>query len=229
MSQVLAVFDTGGESKRVTDVATAIALVGGMRVRVLQLARDTDPQVKAEQVLAELAAAGTAIGVLASAGPKQGLGWRVAKSAEKPVVLVPGAGPDLSRVITRVLVPLDGTAASATAVEKTIELLAHAGVDILVLHVFETATVPKFWDQPAHAEQVWRSEFMARYCDRPGIRFELRRGEPGQQVLDVATAERVDLIALAWSRTDETRARTVRRAVGDARVPVMLMPVFTSE
>jgi nucleotide-binding universal stress UspA family protein len=65
---------------------------------------------------------------------------------------------------------------------------------------------------------------------RPGARLELRSGVAGEQVVDVAMAEQVDLIALGWSqRLDAGRARTVRRTVTEASVPVMLVPLFTDQ
>jgi len=41
----------------------------------------------------------------------------------------------------------------------------------VVLHVFDAQTVPKFWDQHAHAGQAWEQEFLARYCALPGARL----------------------------------------------------------
>ena len=59
-----------------------------------------------------------------------------------------------------------------------------------------------------------------------GVRLELRTGVAGERVLDVAEAEGADMIALGWSQQlDPGRARTVRRAVLDAVVPVMLVPM----
>ena len=132
-------------------------------------------------------------------------------------------------MIGRALIPLNGSAESAAAISETIRLLAHAGVDLVVLHVFDATTVPKFWDQPAHAEQAWQDEFLARYCDQPGVRLQVRSGVPGEHVLDVATAEQVDLIALGWSQQiDEARAQTLRQTLRDAQVPVLVVPIVTS-
>jgi nucleotide-binding universal stress UspA family protein len=129
-----------------------------------------------------------------------------------------------------VLIPLDGTPEAAAAVDRSVELFARAGVDLVVLHVFDQATVPRFWDQPAHARRAFEDEFMARYCAVPGARLELRSGVAGEQVIDVAAAEQVDLIALGWSqRLDAGRARVVRRTVTAADVPVMLVPLVTDE
>ena len=146
---------------------------------------------------------------------------------------MPAAHGPWPQLIGRALIPLDGTPESATAVAKTIRLLAHAGVDLVVLHVFDATTVPKFWDQPGHAAQVWQNEFLARYCDQPGARIRLRSGVLGEHVVDVvdvAATEHVDLIALGWSRRlYEDRAHTIRRTLHDADVPVLVVPITTPQ
>jgi hypothetical protein len=157
------------------------------------------------------------------------LAWPVLQQARKPVVVVPSVVTEHGHwQLTRALIPLDGTAESADAVTGTVGLLSDAGVDLVVLHVFDAATVPRFWDHHGHADQVWQSEFLARYCDRPGVRMQWRSGTPGEHVLDVAAAEHSDLIALGWSqRLDAGHARTVRRTVEQSPVPVLLLPTGT--
>jgi len=151
----------------------------------------------------------------------------VIRHCPKPVVLVPldrhTTTPDL---ISRILVPLDGTVEAAETVAETVALFAASGADIVVLHVFDQTTVPKFWDQTAHARKSWDEEFLARYCDHPDARLELRRGSPGEGILDVAETEHADLIALGWAQNlSPGRARTVRRTVADASTPILLLPV----
>ena len=108
----------------------------------------------------------------------------------------------------------------------TVDLLAGAGIEIVALHVYTAATIPKFQDHAVHAERAWEAEFLSRYCAQPGVRLHMRSGVTAEQVLDVAAAEDVDLVVLGWSqRLDEGRARTVRRTVRDANVPVMLVPL----
>ena len=212
----------------VADEATAIAAVVGASVRRIDLTGVTGPACKADRVLAELDEPATVLGVLPDAASLQRLGWPVLQRARKPVVIVPAAARPAPQMISRALIPLDGTPESAAAVAETIRLLADAGVDLVVLHVVDATTVPKFWDQPAHAEQAWQSEFLARYCDHPGVRLQLRSGVPGEHVLDVATTERVDLIALGWSRQlNEARAQTVRQTLCNAHVPVLVVPITT--
>lgn len=122
--------------------------------------------------------------------------------------------------------PLDGTARSAAAVAATARQLARAGVELVVVHVFNAETIPKFWDQHAHAGRAWEQEFLARYCEQPGARLELRQGTAAEHVLDVAATERADMIALAWSqRLEPGRAIIVRQIIRGAAIPVMLVPI----
>jgi nucleotide-binding universal stress UspA family protein len=153
--------------------------------------------------------------------------WQhVARQSAKPVVLVPAEAQDQPPRIRRVLLPLDGTAQSASAVADTAEQLARGGAELVVLHVFDAQTVPKFWDQHAHAGQAWGQEFLARYCALPGARLELRSGAAAEHVVKVAGAEQADMIALAWSqRLEPGRALVVRQAVLDTGVPVLLVPM----
>ena len=147
--------------------------------------------------------------------------------SSKPLVLVPHDGPTApDGMISRALVPLDGTAESAETVAETVELFAASGADIVVLHVFDESTVPRFWDQPVHARKSWDEEFLARFCAQPDARLELRSGTPGESILDVAASEHPDLIALGWSQDlSSGRARTVRTTVERAGTPVLLLAV----
>jgi Universal stress protein family len=224
MSKVLAV--AGGESAAVVSgVAAAIADV--LRTEVAWLDTRLPGNQRASAVLEELDQTDAVLGVLARDTAALGRSWWVAGRSAKPIVVVP---PTLvvspPPVISRVLVPLDGTLESATAVRATMELFADAGVELIILHVFDEATAPRFWDQAAHARRGWEEEFRARFRAPANARIELRSGIPGDHVVKVATDERIDLITLGWSqRLDAGRARTVRKAVGEAGIPVMLIPL----
>jgi hypothetical protein len=177
-------------------------------------------------VLGALDSPGTVLAVLARDERPRPIWRRVAHRSARPVVLVPAAARGRRPEIRRVLLPLDGTAKSAAAVAGAVEQFARAGVDLVVLHVFDAETVPRFWDQAAHAGQAWAEEFLARYCAQPGVRLELRTGVAGEHVLDVAAAERADMIAPGWSQQlGPGRVRTVGRALLDAVIPVMLVPM----
>lgn len=223
-AEVLAVLGRGDEGA-VIQTADVIARLAGGQVQPLRLAADLSPGRAARQVIGALDQPGTLTGVLSGDQLARPL-WRpVAQRSAKPVVLVP-AGARRLRRIRRVLLPLDGTARSAAAVAEAAERFARGGAELVVLHVFDAETVPKFWDQQAHAGQAWEQEFLARYCALPGARLELRSGAAAEHVAKVAGAEQADMIALAWSqRLDPGRAAAVRRTLAEADVPVMLIPM----
>ncbi|WP_225728984.1 MULTISPECIES: universal stress protein [unclassified Nocardia] len=181
----------------------------------------------AEVFLRALADPAIALGVLA----RDAAAWPIVQATAKPVVLVPEGIPH--SVIQRVLVPLDGTEEATTAVAETVRLFRTAGMEIVVLHVFDRKTVPAYWDQAAHARDAWEEEFLARYCtpyfSGPKQKLTLRNGAPGETVVDVAAAS-ADLIVLGWSQQVRPgRAETVRRTVAAATVPVLLVPTSPHE
>jgi Universal stress protein family len=224
-AEVLAVLGHGDEEP-VTQTAEVIARLAGGQVRLLCLPGDLSPGRAAGQVIRALHQPGTVTGVLAGDEMSRPLWQPVAQRSAKPVVLVPAGARQLPRRIRRVLLPLDGTARSAAAIAEAAERFARGGIELVVLHVFGAETVPKFWDQHAHAGQAWEQEFLARYCALPGARLELRSGAAAEYVAKVAGAEQADMIALAWSqRLDPGRAAAVRRTILDAEVPVMLVPM----
>lgn len=223
---VLAVLGPRDTGSAVAETAAAIARLVGGEVRLLRLAGDLNPRHTAAQAIRALHEPRILIGVLAGDEMSRPLWQRVAQHSPKPVVLVPAGAPSRSPQIGRVLLPLDGTARSAAAVAPTAERLARGGAELVVLHVFDAETVPKFWDQQAHAGQAWTEEFLARYCSLPGSRLELRRGTAAEHVAKVARAEQADMIALAWSQhLDPGRASVVLRTVLEAEVPVILVPI----
>ena len=223
MSEVLAVLADGNE-EQITQVAAAVAALMRAELRPFRQDIGAAPGCRADAVLEALGGPGVSAAVLAAETDEAAACWRVVQRADKPVVLVPpGARP--TGTISRALVPLDGTGRSAAAVADLVGLLAGAGVDIVVLHVFDATTVPMFWDQAAHAGQAWSAQFLERHVPT-GARLELRTGTPGEHVVSVADAERTDLIALGWSRhLGPGRALTVRRSVVEAGRPVLLVPV----
>lgn len=216
MAEVLEIAIEGADELSLNAVADAVAQVLGAEVR---RAGSTD----AAAAVTELAQPSVLLGVLSgSSGPADVL----LQAAPKPLVVVPSAGWLPSRRITRVLAPLDGSPESAAAVAPLVGRLCQAGLIVIVLHVFDAATAPRFADHEAHSEGVWEQEFLARYCHEPGVQMQVRSGSSWEHVLDVATTENVDLIVLGWSqRLGEDRARTVRRTLDSADVPVLLAPV----
>lgn len=223
-AEVLALLIEPDTGAPVAATAEALARLAGGGVRVIRLAGGPDPAHAAGQVVRTLSRPAAVWLVLASDEASRPLWQQAAQQAAKPVVLVPaGAQPPRIR---RVLLPLDGTARSAAAVAAAAGRFSKGGAELVVLHVFSPQTVPRFWDQHAHAGKAWTQEFLARHCALPGTRMELRDGSAAGHVVAVAGAEQADVIALAWSqRLDPGRAPVVRRAVLEAHVPVMLVPM----
>lgn len=145
---------------------------------------------------------------------------------EKPAVVVPPQGA-LSHPIARVLVPMDGAAASAAAVEEIFQLASGAAVEIVVAHVYGEAALPAFSDQLAHEVRAWSEEFIARNCSAvPDAALELRVGKPHEHVLDIARSSGCDLVALGWSQNlTRGHAAVVRHMLAESPVPVLLTPV----
>lgn len=222
MPTLLAYTTSGRATTAVLSVASALA-------RTLQLTVEQRPMPAGADVLRDVSDPAVQLAALPlAAGHAARLVTDVVQRCTKPVVVVPvhrGATAPSSS-IDRILVPLDGTAASAETVAETVALFSASGADIVVLHVFEKTTVPKFWDQAVHARESWIEEFLSRYCDSPNVRMELRSGTPGESVVDVATSEHADLIALGWAQDlSPGRARTVRSSLAQAPVPVLLLPL----
>ncbi|HUP31924.1 MAG TPA: universal stress protein [Gaiellaceae bacterium] len=147
-------------------------------------------------------------------------------STSKPVVVVPPTARAPWR-LERILVPLDATLATTSALARTIELARRAEIEVVALHVHDERSLPPFTDQPQHELEAWRHEFLARYCPHgEGARLDVRVGSPGEHVLDVAAAEDVSLIALGWAQDlGRGHAVVVQEVLGRSAVPVLLVPL----
>jgi len=144
---------------------------------------------------------------------------------DKPVAVVP---PDAAagHPIQSVLVPLDGTRASAVALQEIVELASNADLNIMVAHVREERELPGFNDHLPHEVRAWRDEFMARNLPAaPVARLELRVGKAHEQVLSICRRSGCDLVALGWSQDlGPGRAAVVRAMLAESPVPVLLTP-----
>jgi nucleotide-binding universal stress UspA family protein len=155
----------------------------------------------------------------------------VATAILKPVVILP---PDARprRAIGRVLVPLEGDAATSLAPQRLIELGCDTEIDLVVLHVLETGAIPAFTDQPQHEQPAWAREFLARYCPWgvSDVTLETRVGRAQELIPLVARERDCDLIALGWSQNlAGGRAAVVRATLAATSTPVLLVPVHSPE
>ena len=152
---------------------------------------------------------------------------RLITSVSTPLIVVPPDARHPGR-IDSVLVPLDGTPASAAALAGTIDLARGSGVEVIVLHVREHERLPRFSEHLQHEARGWAEEFIARNCPCPPeeVKLELRVGAPHEHVLDVARETGVDLIAMGWGQElTPGHAAVVREALARSGVPILLVPV----
>lgn len=154
----------------------------------------------------------------------------VLQKAMKPIVVVsPEALDGSSQSFHRLLVPLEGSAASSRPVVDTLLPLIADDVDLVVLHVLTGATTPRFLDRPARDLELLSDEFLCHHCPA-AARIEVRTGRIGQRVEEVCREEKADLIVLSWSQTmEEDHAAVVRDVLVRAAVPVLLLPVASED
>ena len=150
----------------------------------------------------------------------------LARSLHKPLLVVPPEVP-LPVVLRRILVPFDGTRATADALAATVRLACRSKLDVVALHVHEIADLPLFSDQPQYESEAWAQEFLRRHCPHPElVELETRVGVPGDQAVRVARDAGADMVALGWSQQlDQGRAAVVREVLARSPLPVLLVPV----
>jgi nucleotide-binding universal stress UspA family protein len=211
---------------------TAIALAERARVE-LRLIRYAPVETLIETLDAEdvaLAVVG-ARGLPGGAKPAGHIALAVVERVTKPVVVVPpdAAAPKPGGV-RRVLVPINDHPSSADATAAAIRLLGRSDVEILAVHVFEPRTTPLFLDHPVRDLELWSAELLQRVVAKPDVPVTIRTGDAGQNVLEEAVGQRVDMIALGWSQDFSAgHARTVREILSRSEVPVLLLPVAVEQ
>jgi nucleotide-binding universal stress UspA family protein len=162
-------------------------------------------------------------------GPAGATALELLTTLPKPVVVVPADAPRPGR-LGRILVPLEGTRSTSLAPRRTIQFAQGAGVEIVLLHVLDEASLPLFTDQPQHETAAWTSEFLARYapCPPETMRLESRVGDPVEEIVAVAREIDADVVVLGWAQElSAGRAPVVRATLEQAKLPVFLIPVFS--
>ena len=102
-------------------------------------------------------------------------------------------------------------------------------VEPVVLHVFTKATMPRVLDRPVRDMALWGDEFLARFCPE-AVGIELRAGSVGSHVAEVGAEQHADLVVLSWSQdASPGHAAVVRDVLGHSTIPVLLLPVLTSD
>lgn len=224
---IAGLFSASVEALHAGEPNAAVARAARTAGLALRLLAGAAVEAIAEAAAAEDVAA-VVIGARGAAAGKRPAGstaTALISRLEKPVVVVP-PNAALERRIESVLVPLDGTAANAAALQKIVELALSAELRIVVAHVHPERSLPAFSDHLPHEVRAWREEFIASHLPAAiDATLELRVGEPHEHLLDILRRSRCDLVALGWSQdlTGE-HAAVVRRMLADSPVPVLLTP-----
>lgn len=152
----------------------------------------------------------------------------VLERVRKPIVVVPPDAGPRRRPLRRLLLPLEGTEQSARPVAESLSSLIRAPVEVIVLHVFTPATVPRTLDRPARDLSRWGDEFVARFCPT-ATRIDLRSGLIGDRIADAVADADVDLTVLSWSQdTSPGHAAVIHDVLGRSTIPVLLLPIDTT-
>jgi nucleotide-binding universal stress UspA family protein len=249
MSTVLAAIDNSAAAGSVLATAETIAGRLGWNLEALHVRADgdvgareaaaaagvelTEVEGSPTERIGELAGRSEVVALVvgarsfAAADVLGGTAVKLVTALDKPVVVVPPEAPPIE-TLSRILLPLDASEASAEALNRGLELLTAAEVELVVLHVDFGDTLPMFEDQCQHETDAWMAEFLKRYCPVPpeGVRLELRTGRPGEHVVDVAVETGAELIALGWRQEVATgRSAVVREVLMRSPLPVVLFPI----
>jgi nucleotide-binding universal stress UspA family protein len=145
---------------------------------------------------------------------------------DKPVLMVPpDAHPRDS--LQRVVVAMEGTPRKARSVKRAVEVAASAGLELVVVHVDDEASIPLFSDQIQHETDAYAREFLARYCrGAPEARLVLRIGNPAEEILATSETIAPDLLEIGWPHSsDPERGMVAREIVDRSPTPVLLVAV----
>lgn len=142
----------------------------------------------------------------------------------------PGDADDVESI----LVPIDGSATAAAALETAFSVAESAGAAVHVLAVVDVSSQPLRFDAGFVADlEAARTrlveEVESQYGDRTvPVTGSVRRGVPARAILREATDREVDLIVLGRSGNAGIAApllgSTTARVLREATIPVLVVP-----
>jgi nucleotide-binding universal stress UspA family protein len=250
VSKILAAIEPSAAAGPVLDVATVLAARLGLTPLAIHVREGGDPGPvrqlaeragvelllvdgsPAEAILAAVDAEDAELIVVGArrlhAGPRPAgaTALAVAAGAARPVVVVPPTADQPPAVDPKLLVlPLEDAEQLSAAGTRALLRLGESGIRLLVVHVFDHSSAPRFLDRPGYDVEAWAEEFLARRDAAVTLDLELRAGPPAEAILDVAAEQGADLVALSWSQDlAEDRAPVVREILARSPVPVVLLP-----
>jgi hypothetical protein len=249
MKTVLAMLAPGPYAAAVLNAAGAIGELTGSTVEAIhvgdgspnpllaELARDGDVHLRliggdVEAELLHAAAAPEVVVVVVGARRETltlsspgDIALAVMKRTEKPVVVVPCAVALRAGPIRKVLLPFEDRRETSGPVTEALSRLVVSEVELDVVHVFTDESVPAMLDRPVRDLEVLGQDFLARHVPDDG-HITFRTGSVPGQIVNLCHPDGVDLVVLGWSRNASAgRAEVVKAVLGDASVPVLLIPL----
>ena len=244
MTRIVACLDLSPSDAPVLRTADALAGLLGATVDAVNVSRADDASVvdrparsrvlsgdPASVLLDELRSDDVVLGVIGSRSvrAKPAVAGHVAMellaSSPVPLAVVAPGGASLPADHPQILIPLDGADATTEAVAPVANALASGGAGVVFLHVFDSGSVPPFLSSVEDLE-ILAEEFLDRHLPERTEPCELRLGEPGQHIGDVADAHEADAIMVAWRQDlSPGRAEVIRHLVRRDLRPLIVVPI----
>jgi hypothetical protein len=249
MNTVLAALDASPAARAVLETASGVGDLMGADVEAVHAGRHLPETLEtlaarhgvplhllrgpAERALLDAVApadvVAAVLGARATPGGRRPTGHTalaVMEGTSKPTVVVPPDAVGVTpRPLRRLLLPLNGSEESSRPVIDGLCPLIVTKVELIVLHVFTAATVPRILDRPRRDLELLGDEFLTRHCPY-ATRIEWRTGPVGARVTEVYDEDDADLVVLSWSQDSSAgHAAVVRDVLAASTVPVLLLPV----
>ena len=142
-------------------------------------------------------------------------------------------------VFRKMLVPVDGSAASRRAGQIAIELAKGCSAEILAIHVVDVASLALLSHSTGKSRDDLKRELiregehllsdLKREADKEGVQLRtlVEVGTPHRVIVDTAAAERVDLILIGKVGIRGPRriiiGSVTERVIADAQCPVLVV------
>jgi nucleotide-binding universal stress UspA family protein len=252
MTTVLAGIDESAATLPVLEAARRLAAVLGAQVEAVHVQENGSGRTAAEiavsasvplrvragDVVAALAsevrerdAVALVIGTRALSGgpyPAGHVALDLVQSLDCAIVVVPPTAKD--RPVRRILVAVEGDGESRTLRGVFDWIGERSSPEMVALHVVEPHDLPMFADSPILEAEAFGREFLIQTAgaiasDTSRLRLETRVGDAPRALRDAVGELDADLVVLAWHRDlSGGHGRLVREMLGEATVPVVLLP-----
>jgi nucleotide-binding universal stress UspA family protein len=186
---------------------------------------------------------------VAAGDPNRELGsvaMRVALGTSRPLLgLRPEAGMEPSTTappLHRLLLPLDGSRSTASALRPVTSLARRLGAAVDVVYIVPpgaapadalrgSMVAPRYVDQPQHEWGTWAQEIKERllvecagFAPGADVGVQVLQGEPAAEILRFAREGNCDAIVLVRrSRLETGRAKTLRTIIQRSSCPLLVV------